>query len=130
MSKDKRHLDIATAPLPHEVPWITNEVNGFVSYRCPDGVSGWARSPNPNPELRPGLRYSTSDEPGELEFFRSHFLGLESPELREEWFLRCYVAMRQRGAWDVNIAAEQRLADQRAEILSELPVPPGPAAIQ
>ena len=130
MNEQKIRFDIATAPLPAEVPWITNEVNGFISYRCPDGISGWARSLKPRDELPPGLRYSTADDPEELEFFRSHFLGIRCINHREEWFLRCYVAMRQRGDWDVSISAEQRLADRQAEMISELPPPPGPAAIQ
>ena len=130
MDEQKEQFDAASAPLPNEVPWITNEVNGSISYRCPDGISGWARSRKPPNELPPGLRYGSLDDPDEMAFFESLFLGIRFSNYREEWFLRCYAAMRERDDWDVCIAAEQRIADQYAEIISELPPPPGPAAIQ
>jgi hypothetical protein len=120
--------DLAGPDLTARMPFaVRNQVNDITSFLDAERGSSWRR----HVELhgcyrRNGLRFTCHSDDEEA-FYHSIFAGL--PEhLKEIFFLQCYVEMRSRNLWPVNIAAEQRLCDERWAPYTGCPNTP--AAIQ
>jgi hypothetical protein len=117
------------APFLYKYISVRNQVNGFTSFQARTGESRWRPHVEPKSKAgRNGLRFHASCD-AERELVHDLFYGIEeNPTKCELWYLMCYRVMRDRGIWPVNIAAEQRLADEL--YLPCTGVPNTPAAIQ
>jgi len=128
IKKISKNDDHVGAPIPDVPPVIYNQVWDRVSMTDASGAAR-CESHREDPKYRlhqpNGLRWNACTAEDRV-FLTNLFVGIEDPRLCEEWYLRCYMAMRDRGIWPTDIAAEQRLSDELRVVMT----PPTPAGIQ